>query len=819
MKNKYVILLVISFLKGVCIAQNTNLKGKVTFQKQPIELVQVFLKGTKNSVFTDSKGVFLLDSVAVGTYQLVVIYDGYTTHQEEVVVVENTSKFFQIELKEIASILEDVVVTGASQATKIKENPIVVSVVSAKQLDRNITSNIVDNLALSVPGLNVIKTGANISKPIIRGLGYNRVLTLYDGIRQEGQQWGDEHGLEVDNYNIEKVEVIKGPASLMYGSDALAGVVSFFPAMPKNKDVKLHGKLTSEYQSNNNLIGNGLQLNWNKGKWIMAWRGSIRLAKNYQNPIDGRVYLTNFNEKNTSYLVGYQASKGYIYANFTLYDNRQGIPDGSRDSLSRKFTKQIDEADNDDILNREIVTDKELNSYKIPLISQRIQHYRMYLKSFWKVGRGNIDWNIGIQQNNRREFTHPTVPTQAGMFVRLNTLNYSVRYTAPKMKAIELAIGWNGMLQQNKNKDATVFPIPNYMLVDAGIFVFSKWRSEKWTVSGGVRYDVRHYNWSDFYVATDVHSGFEYRSNKENISSRLAFDAYEKNFQGISASVGATYQVSSTVALKANIGRAFRAPNVTEIASNGLDPGAHIIYLGNKNFSPEFLLQEDIGVLAKFKSLSFEVNLFNNHIQDYIYLTMKLDEHGQPLVDNQGNKTYQYQQSNAQLLGGEVWVALHPEKLKGLRWGNSWSYVVGYNRSTLFRNKGTQGEYLPFIPPMRFLSRLSYDLEIQKWKYVTITPMIEMETNAAQNNYLGLNNTETFTGAYTLLNIGTSIRYLFPKKYALMFNFQISNLANKAYQSNLNRLKYFEHYASSLNGRTGIYNMGRNASVKLVFEF
>lgn len=80
----------------------------------------------------------------------------------------------------------------------------------------------------NVPGLNAVKTGSNISKPFIRGLGYNRVLTLYDGIRQEGQQWGDEHGIEVDAYNMDHAEVIKGPASLMYGSDALAGVVSFF---------------------------------------------------------------------------------------------------------------------------------------------------------------------------------------------------------------------------------------------------------------------------------------------------------------------------------------------------------------------------------------------------------------------------------------------------------------------------------------------------------------------------------------------------------------------------------------------------------------
>src|SRR5690606_6436600 len=148
--------------------------------------------------------------------------------------------------------------------------------------------NIIDVLVKNVPGIKAVKTGPNISKPFIHGLGYNRVLTLYDGIRQEGQQYGDEHGIEIDDYNIEQAEVIKGPASLLYGSDAIAGVISLFPYIPKSNDGKLHGKYTSEYQTNNNLIGNGLRLDYSDEKWLFALNGSYRMAKNYRNPIDGR---------------------------------------------------------------------------------------------------------------------------------------------------------------------------------------------------------------------------------------------------------------------------------------------------------------------------------------------------------------------------------------------------------------------------------------------------------------------------------------------------------------------------------------------------
>ena len=129
---------------------------------------------------------------------------------------------------------------------------------------------------------------------------------MFNGIRQEGQQWGDEHGIEVDAYYIERAEVIKGPASLMYGSDALAGVVSLFPCNPNDEDGKIHGSFTSEYQTNNNLIGNGVRMHYSGQHFLFGLSGSYRLAKNYRNAIDGRVYNTGFSEKNISALVGYK---------------------------------------------------------------------------------------------------------------------------------------------------------------------------------------------------------------------------------------------------------------------------------------------------------------------------------------------------------------------------------------------------------------------------------------------------------------------------------------------------------------------------------
>lgn len=784
---------------------------------QPIGNCSIIQPNSKNAALSDQKGNFKID-IAQSEDNVVLILQvlGYEADTLQINPNNDNYTFF---LKPRSTNLDEIVITGATKATLLRENPVSIIPVSTQQIERTAESNIIDVLVKNVPGLKAVKTGPNISKPFIRGLGYNRVLTLYDGIRQEGQQYGDEHGIEVDDYNVEKAEVIKGPASLLYGSDAIAGVISFFPYIPKQEDGKLHGKLTSEYQTNNNLIGDGLRLSYANNRFLFALNGSYKMAKNYRNSVDGRIYLTNFNVKNFAALAGYKSEKGYTHLSFNLFDSRQGIPDGSRDSLSRKFTKQVFEGDDDDIINRPIIPDNELNSYKIPDLSQHIQHYRAYLHSFYNIGNGDIDILLGGQQNVRREYTHPTDSQQPGMYMRLNTLNYGIRYNAPKFSNIETSIGINGMVQNNKNMDATDFPIPDYNLYEGGIYLYAKWKEDKWGISGGVRYDQRHVQWSDFYVVENPMTGFEQRSNSSNPDAYLQFDAYEKSFQGISGSIGATFRATENVSLKANIGRAYRAPNITEIGSNGLDPGAHIIYLGNRNFSSEFSLQEDLGVNLKFENVSGEVSFFNNSIQNYIYMSTVADASGNPIIDAQGNRTYQYQQSKARLYGTEFWITAHPQNLKGFRWDNSMSLIYGFNQNISFKEKGAEGEYLPLIPPMMINSSISQEIMFQSKYLFGLTPRFETEYAATQKRYLGLNGTETATSSYTLFNLGLTAEIKHSATKKMQFVFQVNNLFDSTYQSHLNRLKYFDYFSETPNGHYGIYNMGRNFIMKMVVPF
>lgn len=781
---------------------------------RPIEFCNVFLENS--TAITNKNGSFTI-SLSRRSDALNLIFQSIG-YDSDTLKIHPNMDFYEVYLKRGFYEIDEIVITGSTTATLRSENPIAIIPVSVKQIEKTAESNIVDVLVKNVPGLQAVKTGPNISKPFIHGLGYNRVLTLYDGMRQEGQQYGDEHGIEIDDYNIERAEVIKGPASLLYGSDAIAGVISLYPYVPKKDDRKLHGKYVGEYHTNNNLIGNGLRLDYSNEQFLFAVNGSYKMAKNYRNAIDGRVYLTNYNVSNLSFLAGYKTPKGYTHLNFTLYDNHQGIPDGSRDSLSRKFTKQILD-DDDDILNRPIVSDKELNAYKIPALSQHIQHYRAYLHSFYEIGKGDFDILLGGQQNVRREFSHPEVPKQAGMYMRLNTFNYGFRYNLPTFAHTKISIGINGMLQNNKNKDATDFPIPDYDLYDGGIYFYAKWKKNDWSLSGGIRYDLRRVKWSDFFIGEDPETGFEKQFYASAPGVELQFEAFDKLYHGISGSLGATYRVNNHINFKANIGRAYRAPNVTEIGSNGLDPGAHIIYLGDRAFRPEFSLQEDLGVSLKFKDVSGEVNVFNNNIQNFIYMTAMADEQGSLILDAQGNRTHYYMQSKAQLYGADVWLAIHPYNWKGFRWDNSLSLVYGVNRKSDLRGRRTQGEYLPLIPPFTVLSSLSQKFEPQK-KWLTFwTPKIEVEYAAAQSRYLGLNETETQTPSYTLLNLGLNATIRFSEDREIQFIFQVNNLLDKAYQSHLNRLKYFEYFEYSNQGQYGIYNMGRNFVVKAILAF
>ncbi len=791
-------------------------RGREDSQALANAMVQIVKPATKT--YTDPKGNFSFQKLIPGKYIMRISLMGYQTITKEITVPGNA--IFLLSQKETE--LEQVVVTAVSGSTKMKTTPIAITVVTQKEINRNSGSNIIDALLKSVPGMSAITTGPNISKPFIRGLGYNRVLTLYDGMRQEGQQWGDEHGIEIDGYGIAKAEVVKGPASLMYGSDAIAGVVNLLPGIPTDTKGNIAGDLQTEYQTNNGMMGLSAGLYARNQNFFWSFRSSFKQAKDYTNAIDGPVYNTGFLEKNISLLTGWNNPKSNHQIQFNWYHNLQEIPDGSRDSASRAFTFQTEESDKDDIRNRPLVNPANYASYQIADIHQNISHIRLYHKSNFSIGTGKMNTLLGFQQNTRNEFNHPLYSKQAGLAVRLQTINYEARYQFRMFQNVEITYGFNGMYQVNKNRDATDFPIPDYRLFDIGHFLFAKKEWNKTVLTAGFRWDYRHIKWNDFYTRKNTNTGFYQQTViPDTASAILNFAAYQKTFSGFSGSVGLVHNFSSAFILKANIASGYRSPSIPEIGSDGLDPGAHIYYIGNREFKPEINLQADLGLFYTHADWDAHLELFSNRIYQYIFFRKLFDANGMPLEIIPGNFTYQYQQGSAWLYGAEASINIHPVKLPWLNYQQQVALINGINTDPLTRKDfGDQAKYLPLIPPLKSVQRLRINID-RSFKYFNdLFFQTEVDMVAAQNKFYAVDQTETATAGFTLVNLSTGFS-LTNKKGRDWCKFFVSanNIFNQTYQSHQNRLKYFEYYQRQPNESSGIYNMGRNFVMKIILSW
>lgn len=794
-----------------------TLTGTVTDKKDgsPIIGASISIPDLKTGTLTDINGKYTISHIPNGIYLVQITFIGYSTFTQKVDFSKITVLDVQLQTSSIET--GEVVITGVSKATELKRNPVPMVAVGKTFMDQRAgAGNVIDAIA-NLPGVSAVTTGPNISKPFIHGLGYNRVITLMDGIRQEGQQWGDEHGVEVDQNSIDRVEVIKGPASLTYGSDAIGGVVNLIspPPVPEGS---ILGSVQGIYGTNQGLFNGSFRLQGNNKGLVWGTILSAKEGKDYQNQHDGRVYATGFKEKDARAMVGLNKSWGYSYFNASVFDDVQDIPDGSRDPLTRQFTKQITEDDS----YRPIVPESQLNSYAIPVLHQHVQLYRIYNNSNFNLGNGNLIVNLGYQYSHRREYTHPEDAAIAGLNLHLGTFTYDFKYNHTFGSGYETTFGLNGQYQNNTIGDATDFPIPAYRQFDIGPFFVVKKSFGKLDISGGARYDTRSFTGQPAYVDT-LSSKYPQLYTGANPGSATGvvkqFDALSKTFTGISGSFGATYNFSDAFLLKANISRGFRAPSIAELSANGPDPGSQIYHLGDSNFKPEFSVQEDIGATLSLPNVTASVELFNNNIQNYIYQQQLLNPDGTPAV-NPAFPLYAiftYTQSRARINGGEVTLDIHPASW--LHFENSMALTYGTNLG----NGGPVADslkYLPFIPPLHTHSELRGTFSKGFSSIKNLYAFVGFDHYSAQSRFFSAYGTETYTAGYNLLSagIGGNLVNKAGKKVVELF-IEGTNLANVNYQSNMSRLKYFDNPDTAPGVQRGIFNMGRNISFKVVVPF
>ncbi|MEO9005341.1 MAG: TonB-dependent receptor [Ginsengibacter sp.] len=795
-------------------AQNNNerysLSGIiVTSSGFPLPSASVYISDIKKGSIADANGNYKINNIPSGTYLVEIKYIGYKTILQNIYFNENKVQNFSM----VISVTEEdeIVITGSSKATSIKRNPIPIVSINRRFLQQNLSTNIIDAIA-KVPGISEVTTGPNVSKPFIRGLGFNRILTLYDGVRQEGQQWGDEHGMEVDQNTVDKVEVVKGPASLIYGSDAVAGVINLIPANAPAEG-KITGNILNEYQTNNRLIENSATVAAHTND--LTWGGTIthKMATNFKNKYDGRVYNTGFAETDASANIGINKNWGYSHLGLSIFDDLQEIPDGSRDSATRKFTKQITEDDD----YRPIVSNKELSSYKISALHQHVQHYRLYTTNSFLLGSGRLSLNLAFQKSVRREYSHPEVQVP-GLYLKLNTYTYDAKYYFHESKGFSVTTGINGMYQDNNVNEGTEFIIPSYRQFDFGPFVYAKKSIGDLEIAGGLRYDVRNFRNDGLYTGINPANGFDHViTGKDTLGAYHPFSFYKHTFSGGSGSLGLSYKINEQFNIKINVGQGYRAPNISEISANGVHPGTGIYQIGNFNFKPEFNWQEDLGIEFNSTHVTINADVFNNTIENYIYNQKLQGSNGADSIVVPGNETFKFVAGRANLVGGELSVDVHPHPWDWLHFENSLSIVSGTNKEVRGGGKiSDSAKYLPFIPPLHTISELRADIKKVGNSFANAFVKIQFEIYAAQNRVYLENDTETPTAGYQLFGagFGTDILNKDGKPF-LNVSFLGNNLFDVAYQSGLNRLKYFEPYPGNFTGHNGIYNMGRNFSIRV----
>ncbi|HUQ96770.1 MAG TPA: TonB-dependent receptor [Chitinophagaceae bacterium] len=750
---------------------------------QPLAGTSITVAEARIGAIADARGQYQLQNMPSGHHLVEISHTGYATLVSHLDITGDEQLNFAL----VPSITENqgVTVTGVTNATSIRHIPIPVTLIRRAELLQTPSTNLIDAISHQ-PGIAQVSTGPAISKPVIRGLGYNRVVVVNDGVRQEGQQWGDEHGIEIDEASVMRAEILKGPAALTYGSDALAGVINFITNTPVAEGT-VKGNIYTGYQTANGQMGLNGSIAGNKRGFNWNAYGSLKSTGDYRNNRDGLVLNSRFNEHNFGGYVGFNKSWGFSHLIVSSFNQNIGLIEGDRDSATGRFLLYSGTG-----LER-IATSKDLESRSLFVPRQNVQHYKLILDNSFKAGAGRVKLNVGYQDNIRKEFGNPDAPDEKGLHFDLKTTTYNLQWVLPEQADWQTTIGVSSMTQSNQNKGLDVL-IPEYKLFDLGGFVFTQKTIAKATFSGGLRFDNRAINAEGLM--------------KDGL---WKFAPFKKTFATVSGSAGVSYTPVNHVTIKLNAARGFRAPTLSELASNGAHEGTNRYEYGAQDLTSEKSWQGDAGALFDYPHITVSVNGFYNRLNHFIFYRRLQNNAGtDSLLTDAGQvfEAFQYSQLNASLRGFEASIDLHPHPLDWLHFENTISLVRGTFETTLDGSNN-----LPLIPAPRWISEVRVTLAKQSQLFKGLYLHAEADNTFKQNHPFTGYNTETATPGYTLFNIGSGAEILRKGNPLFSLNLAVNNLADKAYQNHLSRLKYTD--VNNATGRRGVYNTGRNFSMRL----
>jgi len=809
--KKNILLVLASAIQLISLSAQNAIRGKVTDADDgtPLFGAVVYVSELKTGASTDSAGMFVIRNVPTGTFLAEVRMIGYATQAVTVSAQAYDAAgaaSADIKLVKTPAEYHPVIITGVSGTAERMRNPVPMTLQTRDHILQHGATNAVSALT-ELPGISAVSTGNAIAKPVIRGLGYNRVVVLRNGIRQEGQQWGDEHGVELDEFEIDRVEIIKGPGSIMYGSDAMAGVINFLT--PRNvEEGSINGEIVGSYQSNGLLVGHSVMTAGNIHGFSWQVRASQKMAGNFSTPVDGNIANSGFREYDASGFIGLNRSWGVSQICFSTFNQFVGLPEGERDSLGQ-FILPV--AIDGNTAGAQSFGSDELKGYRhsLEIPRQAIHHQRLVFSNSLFFGQSQLKIDLGYQRNDRNESGNILNPEEKELSMRLSTSTLNSSFIFPEKKGNQLIAGISLQRQSNQNSGSDLI-IPEYIAQDAGAFVHYRKISGKWYFGAGLRGDFRSMRTDPVYIDS---AGNYTNENVPGYTSK--FSAIDKSFTSYSAIAGTSFQVSPPVVFRLNISRGFRVPNVAELSSNGKHEGTFRYEKGNASLKSETSLQFDLGMTYTSDHFNFELSAFSNDIHNYIYLTRLNSVFGGDSVADPSDPApvFTFIQGHARLLGGEIFTDLHPHPLDWLHFENSISYVSG----NLFAQPDSM-TCLPFMPPMKYQSEINAHFEKQVGPFVHTYLSTSFKVYFAQSRIYSAYGTETSTPSYTLLEAGAGTQIVNRKdKTICRIFFSVNNLLNTKYQSHLSRLKYAP--VNPVTGQQGIYGQGRNFSLRLLFPF
>lgn len=760
-----------------------QVSGKVSNERgEPLPGAYILLLPDSALAVADGAGGFSFPRPKPGVYAVEVSFLGFDTQRKEFAAAQKPIQL-NIVLSGREQLLQTVVITAdhAKQENTLSSEHLMLNFI-AQQRGGSFAQSIE-----KLPGLSAITVGAGIAKPVIRGLSFNRIIVNSQGIKQEGQQWGADHGLEMDQFDVEQVEIIKGPASLQYGSDGLGGVINILPgAIPQRNS--LSGSVMGLFKTNNSHIAGSAFVAANANDWFATARFSRQDYASFRVPAENFVFNgfelpiynntllnTGGRENNFNINLGRKTGRGITRVAYSLYDLEAGLFPGAV-GIPRSYT--LTPRDN----NREISVPK-----------QTVAHHKLSLSRlvFWDANHAEI--NFGYQYNLRREFSFPENHNRfllndpndrLALQLDLQTFSSNGHLELNPTDTWKTVFGFNAQYQTNR-RSGFEFLLPDFRTFRGGVFtIHEKQLNPRLTGIGGLRFDAAS-NHTTFFEQPFFDSG----------GTVLGFQRAPRTnhlFFNVSASGGLNVEaVPDQLYLKVNLGKSFRAPYPNETSSDGVHHGNFRHELGTTDLRSEHGYQLDLG--AEWESQRFTASWagYLNYFDQYIYLKPS----GRFVFRPDAGQTYQYVQNDAVYVGFELdaeWRVRGPWSLHGAA-----EYV--WNRNI------DESRPLPFTPPPSVLLELNFKptrsgalqnlaLHLSSHYYFAKTA-----ATVAQN--------EPLTPDYNLLEAG--VNFALPiGRQKVHWSLQGQNLLNRRYFNPLSRYRILN-----------LPEQGRNVMLSVKFDW